>query len=193
MAAFNTLSDNELLSLLREGDHHAYTEIYNRYKRLLYTHAYQRLRNEQEVDDIIHDLFTSMWEKRDSLTLKTNLAGYLYTAVRNRILDFVSHKNVESAYVGSLQNFMDRGENVTDYLLRENQLTLMIEKEISALPPKMREIFELSRKQHLSHREIAEQIGVSEKTVKSQVNNALKRLRVKLGFFLWLYMIIFYR
>jgi RNA polymerase sigma-70 factor (ECF subfamily) len=56
----------------------------------------------------------------------------------------------------------------------------------------MREVFELSRKQHLSHKEIAEQLGISEKTVKSQVNNALKILRVKLGIFAWIIVLLHY-
>jgi len=189
----STLSDNDLLSLVREGDHAAFTAIYHRYKRLLYKHAYQRLRNEPEVDDIIHELFTSLWEKRETLAPQINLAGYLYTAVRNRIMDFLARQNVQSGYIGSLQAFMEKTESATDHLLRENQLTALIEKEIAALPPKMREVFELSRKAHLSHKEIAEHLGISEKTVKSQVNNALKILRVKLGFLVWLFMLIYYR
>ncbi len=186
------LSDTELIALLATGDQYAYTEIYNRYKRLLYTHAYQRLRNEQGVDDIIHDLFTTLWAKRETIDLKTNLAGYLYTSVRNRILDYISHKQIESAYITSFQRFLDEPVSLTDYLLRENQLKALIDKEIAKLPEKMREVFELSRKGGYSHREIAEMLGVSEKTVKNQVNNALKILRVKLGFFVWLFLVTLY-
>lgn len=175
---------------MKSGDHAAFTEIYHRYKKLLYRHAYQRLRNEQEVDDIIHELFTTMWVKRETLVLRTNLIGYLYTAMRNRILDFVSHQKVESAYIASFQGFIDRAENFTDFLLREKQLRLLIDKEIALLPPKMREIFDMSRKEGLSHKEIAQKLNVSEKTVKSQVNNALKILRVKLGVFAWLLLLI---
>lgn len=183
------LSDNELIALLQADDGYAYTEIYNRYKRLLYTHAYQRLRNEQEVDDIIHDLFAVLWAKRNSIEFKANLAGYLYTSVRNRILDYISHKQVESAYISSFQKFLDEPVSFADYLLRENQLKELVDKEIALLPEKMREIFQFSRKDGYSHREIAEMLGVSEKTVKNQVNNALKILRVKLGFFIWLFLI----
>lgn len=159
MGHYNMHSDQELIFLLKEGDHIAFTEIYNRYKRLLYTHAYQRLRNEQEVDDIIHELLTTLWIKREKLVFKTNLAGYLYTAIRNRILDYISHKQIESKYITSFQDFIDRVENFTDFLLRENQLKLLIDKEISALPPKMRIVFELSRKKGYSHKKIAEELG----------------------------------
>ncbi|MNL67317.1 RNA polymerase sigma factor [compost metagenome] len=69
-------------------------------------------------------------------------------------------------------------------------MTAMIEKEIAALPQKMREVFELSRKQNLSHKEIAEQLGISEQTVSKQVTNALKILKTKLGLMLYLVFLI---
>jgi len=190
MEPYSKLTDAELTDLMRSGHHAAFTEIYHRYKKLLYHHAYQRLRNEEEVDDIIHELFTTLWIKRETLVLKTNLIGYLYTATRNRILDFVSHQKVESEYIASFQGFIDRTENFTDFLLREKQLRALIDKEIALLPAKMREVFEMSRKEGLSHKEISEKLNVSEKTVKSQVNNALKILRVKLGIAAWLLMFI---
>lgn len=189
MASQNTLSDHELILLLKEGDADAYTEIYNRYKGILYQHAYKRLPDQGEVDDIIHELFTTLWVKRETLIFKTNLAGYLYTAVRNRILDYIAHQQIESTYISSLQGFIDKGVSITDHRVRLSMLQDLIEKEIINLPPKMREIFELSRKSQLSHREIAEKLNVSEKTVKNQVNNALKILRVRLGLLVYLYLL----
>ncbi|WP_316817396.1 RNA polymerase sigma-70 factor [Pedobacter nyackensis] len=192
MTDYCNFTDQELTVLLKNGNHSAFTEIYHRYKRLLYTHAYQRLRNEQEVDDIIHELFTTLWLKRDTLVFKTNLSGYLYTAIRNRILDYVAHQKIESAYISSFASFLKKSEDFTDFLLREKQLEALIDKEIAALPPKMREVFELSRKENLSHEEIASRLGITKKTVKSQVNNALKTLRSKLSFTAWLFFILFY-
>jgi RNA polymerase sigma-70 factor (family 1) len=192
MTDYCNFTDQELTVLLKNGNHTAFTEIYHRYKRLLYTHAYQRLRNEQEVDDIIHELFATLWTKRDSLIFKTNLAGYLYTAVRNRILDYVAHQKIESDYISSFGKFLKLSENFTDSLLREKQLSALIDKEIAALPPKMREVFEMSRKENLTHEEIAIRLGITKKTVKSQVNNALKILRSKLSLTAWIFFILFY-
>ncbi|MBB5637436.1 RNA polymerase sigma-70 factor (ECF subfamily) [Pedobacter cryoconitis] len=192
MSSYITLSDNDLVAFLKEGDKAAFTEIYNRYKGLLYIHAYNRLRNQQEADDVVHELFTSLWTKRDNLVLKTHLSGYLYQSVRNRILDIISHQRVESDYIVSLQHFIDQSEAITDHLVRENELTALIEKEISALTPKMREVFELSRKANLSHREIAQKLELSEMTVKKHVNNALKILRTRLGLVVYLLYISYY-
>jgi len=192
MSSYITLSDNDLVAFLKEGDKAAFTEIYNRYKGLLYIHAYNRLRNQQEADDVVHELFTSLWTKRDNLVLKTHLSGYLYQSVRNRILDIISHQRVESDYIVSLQHFINQSEAITDHLVRENELTALIEKEISALTPKMREVFELSRKANLSHREIAQKLELSEMTVKKHVNNALKILRTRLGLVVYLLYISYY-
>jgi len=186
MTAHSNLSDQELVSLLKGGDRLAFTQIYARYKYLLYAHAFKRLRNEEEAEDLIHDLFTTLWNRRETFELKSHLQGYLYTAVRNRIFKLLAHKDIESEYISSFQQVSEQVSNITDYLVRENQMTAMIEKEIAALPSKMREIFELSRKQNLSHKEIAEQLGISEQTVSKQVTNALKILKNKFGLLVYL-------
>jgi RNA polymerase sigma-70 factor (ECF subfamily) len=167
----------------------AFAEIYTRYKWLLHTHAHKWMHDREEAMDIIHELFSNLWEKRESINFNATLSGYLYTAVRNRILNRVAHKKVESTYISSLQTFLDKGESLTDHLVRENELRAIIEKEIAALPAKMREVFELSRKANLSHKDIAQQLDISEQTVRKHVQNALRALRVRLGVFVFLYML----
>ena len=182
MADYKTLSDNELLSLLKESDHSAYTEIYHRYFYLIYTHAYKKLRNEEQAKDIVQDIFATLWFRREHDLPTSNLAGYLFTSVRNKIFDLFAHQQVELRYVDSIKDYLERQTSVpTDHLVRENDLKVYIEKEIQALPPKMRQIFEMSRKANLSHKEIAEKLNVSENNVSKQVNNALRVLKTKLG------------
>ncbi|MDR6782199.1 RNA polymerase sigma-70 factor (family 1) [Pedobacter africanus] len=190
MVTYGGLSDQELVSLLKHGDRLAFTQIYDRYKYLLYAHAFKRLRNDEESEDLIHDLFATLWNRRETFELKSHLQGYLYTAVRNRIFKLLAHKDIESEYISSFQQASEQSSNITDYLVRENQMAMRIEKEIAALPPKMREVFELSRKHNLSHKEIAEQLGISEQTVSRQVTNALKILKTKLGLLVYLVFLI---
>lgn len=184
MLPYQNYTDHELLSLLKEDDYLAYTEIYDRYSGILYIHAYKRLKDREEARDVIQELFTILWMKRFDFELRTHLPGYLYTAVRNRALRVISHKQIESSYFSSLQQSVLEGNAVTDHLVREKELATLIEKEIDALPVKMRHVFKLSRTLHLSHREIAERLDLSEATVKKHVNNALKVLRIKFSHFL---------
>jgi len=190
MTIYSQLSDHELVSRIREGDEASFAEVYNRFYGLLYIHAHKRLRNEEEARDVIHELFASLWAKRDSFSITTNLSGYLYSSIRNRILDMITHKKVEEKYIGSLQHYIDHDHIYADYRVRERDLVTLIEREISFLPPKMREVFELSRKSHLSHKEIAAVLDLSEQTVRTQVKKALRILRLRLGLFVYL-MIVF--
>lgn len=175
------LSDLELSNLLSEGDEIAYTEIYNRYHGLLYIHVFNKLRHREDSRDIVHDLFISLWNNREKLVLKTTLSSYLYTAVRYKVFDLISHREVASRYVESVSRFSEQEDGITDHAIREKQFLAIIEQEIAALPKKMREIFEMSRNGNLSHKEIAAELALSEKTVKKQINNSLKILRKKLG------------
>lgn len=182
MLEYKKISDNNLVSLLKEGDHSAFNEIYHRYFYLIFTHAYKKLRDEEQAKDIVQDVFATLWFKREFNMPTSNLAGYLYTAVRNKIFDLFAHQQVESKYIDSLDAFLTTHSSIsTDYLIRENQLKAYIDKEIQALTPKMRLMFELSRKQNLSHKEIAEKLGTTENNVSTQITTALRILRTKLG------------
>lgn len=184
MSTHSELSDYELTILLKDGDRLAFTEIYDRYFCLLHAHAFKWMRNREETKDIIHELFLTLWEKRETLSFEPGLISYLLAAVRNRIFNALSHKRVESEYLTSLDNFISKSSCITDHLVREKQLKEQIENEIAAMPGKMREVFELSRKDNLSHKAIAGQLNISELTVRKHVQHALKILRYKLGIFL---------
>jgi RNA polymerase sigma-70 factor (family 1) len=186
MLKYCGLSDLELSDLLKSGDHHAYSEIYTRYKGPLYIHAYNKLRNREEAKDLVQELFTVLWNKRETLLLTDNLASYLYGAVRNRVFRIIGRKGIESSYITSIQESVNKSNCITDHRVRESLLQKMIDREIASLPPKMKEVFLMSRKDNLSHKEIADKLGIAEPTVKKQVNNALKTLRVKLGLFAYL-------
>lgn len=192
MADYTLYSDSDLMGLLQSGDHLAFAEIYNRYKLILHHHAWSRLGNKTEAQDTIQEVFSALWSKRETITLHHNLSGYLYTSVRNHILNLIARKDVQSKYINSMQQLTPE-QVLPDHRVRENMLQLAIEKEIASLPPKMRQVFELSRKQHLSNKEIAAIMGTSEQTVKKQISNTLKQLRSRLGLLTYLYMLFFFK
>lgn len=164
-----------------EGDHFAYTEIYKKYHGALYIHVFNKLRNREEARDMVHDLFVDLWQRRSTLNIKTSIRSYLYAGLRYKVFDLIARDQVQHKYLEEIAKFSQEFQASSDHVLREKELTLIINKEIAALPGKMREIFELSRKGFLSHRQIAEQLNLSEATVKKQVSNSLKILKAKLG------------
>jgi len=189
MQDLTSANDLELFSFLQEGNHQAYSEIYNRYQGLLYIYACKIVRNADEAEEIVQEIFFYLWDKRTTINLTTSVSSYLYCAVRYKFFNLLDHKQVRVNYEKSFRDFIDSGEAITDNYIREKELSKLIEQQISLLPLKMRQVFELSRKGNLSNKEIAVKLKISIKTVKNQVNNSLKELRLKLGLFTYLVII----
>ncbi|NGM60438.1 RNA polymerase sigma-70 factor [Sphingobacterium sp. SGG-5] len=176
--------EKDLLQKLRKGDRLAFEIIYHRYKGLLYVHASKHLKDQEEAKDIIHDIFSALWQNRESFYIEENLTSYLYQSVRNRVINHQLKGRRADEYIHSFEGFLAHAQVGTDHLVREKMLRELIEGEIASLPAKMRTVFELSRKEGLSHKEIAEQLHISEQSVRSHVKGALKILRLRLGFFI---------
>lgn len=182
------LTDGELVQLLiGEDSHVAFMEIYNRYAKWLYRTGSKKIDEQDDIKDLIQEVFTALWQNRHSLTVETPLGGYLFATLRYIIIKRIAHKKVQSTYLDSLDPAELLYQHTpADTLTRENELKKLIESEISSLPEKMQLVFRMSREGHLSHKEIASELGLSEATVKKHVNNALKSLRPKLGSLLFL-------
>jgi RNA polymerase sigma-70 factor (family 1) len=178
---YDELSDQKLTELLSDEDRNAFAQIFKRYYRILLIHAYKKLEQLEVAEDVVQEVFSALWQKRDRISVSTNLSGYLYTSVKNRALDLIARKKTETRYVDSLKYFVESAVVLTDHLVREKQMKEIIEREISKLPSKMRRVFELSRNHHLSHKEIASELNLSEQTVTDQIKKALKILRTKVG------------
>lgn len=187
MTDCNTLSDAQLIELLKAGDHRSFTEIYNRYHALLYIYAYKKLQDQESAKDIIQEIYVQLWNSRNELTIQTTLSGYLYKAVLNRILNVFRHATITKEYISSFKDIIGNAPAQTDYRIRERDLKELIEKEINNLPDKMREVFQLRRQEYLSNKEIAERLNISEHTVHTQIKRALKILREKLGLLVFIY------
>lgn len=179
-------NDEDLLISFQLGDDSVYEIIYDRYWALLYRHARKMLQNDEEAKDVVQEVFMMLWTRLSTQGVNQPLAAFLYTATRNKVLDQLKHSKVKARYAASLQQETERQLQPPDSLVRERQLAQQIESEIQFLPPKMREIFVLSRREYKSYKEISEQLQISDKTVKKQVSNALQILRVRLGTLLFL-------
>ncbi len=182
MRRYASHTDETLVSLLQEGDSEAFTEIYNRYQGLLYVFVCKRLKNREEAKDIIHELFLKLWTDHRQLRIMGKLSVYLYSAVRNRIINTIARQEVAERYIDSFLAYIEQVDHRSaDFLVRENQLQSFIQQEIDQLQPRLREVFELSRNTTLSRKQIAERLGISEETVKSHMHQALKSLKSRLG------------
>lgn len=181
MNAYNDLPDEELIVLLKAGDHKAFTAIYDRYAGKIFYQVNQMLRDAEVAKDLVQELFITVWSKADHIKAEAKLGGYLYVAAQNTVFKYIQRSKLEDSYLKSLAEFSTELSNNTTEQLDEKELHALIEQYIKELPPKMREVFELSRMQELSYHEIALQLAISEQTVKNQVSSALKILRGKVA------------
>ena len=196
MKRYEELSEDLLFEKMNQCDETAFNEVYQRYRPLLLAHADRLLQDTEASGDLVQDVFVKIFSTRGRLDTKIPLRNYLYAAVRNAVINLFAHRNVGERYITHLTNFMNNydDENSADVRLLEKELEEFIEKEILNLPPQMRLFFEASRKEGLSHKEIAERYNRKESTVSKQISNALQRIRAKLYclFLICLVVIIFF-
>ncbi|ARS40281.1 hypothetical protein CA265_11710 [Sphingobacteriaceae bacterium GW460-11-11-14-LB5] len=180
MTEMSSITEKSLLNALIGGDRKAFIQIYEYYWLPLLLHAERMLNDEQQAQDVVQDVFVMLWEKRDTLIIQSSIKGFLYAATRNRILNVFKKEKVKANHFNTLANSEESETIQTDYLIREKELEALIESEIEKLPPKMRTVFLLKRKDQLSYKEISTTLGISDLTVKTQMNKAIKILRLRL-------------
>ncbi len=177
------LSDAELVRKVLSGDVPAFQVLFNRYSKQLLDFAFSYLRDTQECEDIVQDVFVSIWNKRRALNPELSIKAYLYKSVLNRALQSVRHKNVVRSSM-EITNPSEEYDRTPYDDLSEKEIDSAIHCAIGELPEKCREIFSLNRFDGLTYAEIAEILDISLNTVKTQMGRALKFLRKRLSHFL---------
>ncbi len=175
----NQQTDKELCSLLRIGDQNAYTVIYERYWESLYRSAYKRLKNKEQCQDIIQIVLSDLWRRREEVIIE-DLPAYLHTAIRFQVFKQISRKPDSNKFLDEFDTLLTSPVQADDDLL-EKEILNLVKLWINALPPKRRAIFIMYAEDELSTRQIAEKLGISQKTVQNQLNTAVISLRLKLA------------
>ncbi len=179
MSSYQSHTDQQLILLLRESDHHAFTEIYNRYWKFLYQSCYSIMKDSDTSDDVVQEIFVWLWANRQK-HLTDALKPYLYAAVKYKVANVIRHGKVkETFFARVVENYREAAHDENSLEIKE--LKEIIAQFTASLPERARMIFDMSRNQFLSNKEIAEQLGISEKTVENQMNINLKKLKVSLG------------
>jgi len=188
MAALNDLSDIELLNLLREDDRMAFDQIYSRYWKKLLHFAVQKTGDFMEAENLVQDVFVSLWHRRNAIELRGSLSAYLTVSVKYRIINWLDRKRSIRLYGENNELIFDPLDHSTQEHLELSQLKEHLEILVNELPAQAQLIFRLSHHQGLSHREIADELEISEKAVNAHLVRTRKNLRLRLGSFLnsWL-------
>lgn len=172
--------DTLLLKQLAAGNDAAFTSIYNQYWEQIFKFIIRIVQDKDEAADVVQETFLAFWELRDKLERVNSIKSYLFVIARNRAFKRFQSSLRQTDY---LESVIARYSEADDYVVQQldsKDLSRLIDAEIEKLPQKMREIFILSRKEHLSYKEIAEKLHISDLTVKKQINNSLNYLRLRI-------------
>lgn len=177
---YDSCEDEALLALIASGDREAFTALFHRYWDDMYRSAFFVTRDRAMCMDVIQEVFVWFWENREKWTV-TNPQSYLRAAVKYKVANEIRNGKLRAA---ALEGWNKRAQKQQVSVLRElevQELRQVIRDFTVQLPPRCQEIFRLSRFEHLSNREIADRLNISEKTVENQITIALGRLRSHLG------------
>lgn len=170
-------SDEAIIARLIEGDEQAFAKLYDKYWEKLFVAGYNRVEDVEVVKEMVQDIFADLWLKRRSLSIQKSIAAYLFGALRHKIIDYIRHKSVRETYIHHISRFHQIQDHSTINQVNLFDLNDALKRAISFLPTRCRQVFEMSRKNHFTNKEIAEQLNISPKTVENQITKALKILR----------------
>lgn len=176
---YNSYDDTELIALLREGNEVAFTEIYNRYWRKLYFLAHKLLNCSVKSEEVVQEVFLTLWEKRDSLDIQSP-GLYLAAMARYSVYRVLSQKNkYQHIEIGSLK--VEPGSISNEEAIEHNILLDIIEKLSNELPEKCRLVFVRNKLMDRPIKDVALELNISTKTAEAHLTKALKMVRAKLG------------
>lgn len=165
---------------MRQGDGDAFAALYRKYWRRLFDAAYRRLMLREECEEIIQEIFTDLWVKRETLLISVSLEAYLFGALRYSIYNLIRSRKIREAYLEQLLHTPEAIGNHIEDRLHYEELAQALETGIANLPEKLKKVYVLSRKEHLTYKEIALQENIPVDTVEKQMGRALKILREQL-------------
>jgi RNA polymerase sigma-70 factor (ECF subfamily) len=179
---YELLADDVLLRLLKKSDEKAFVAIFNRYWEKIFLSAYKKLRSKQEAEDLTQNLFAALWDNRNRYEID-HLFRYLSVGMKNRVINHINAKLVKSSQQPGIDAMPGEG-NAADQKFALHDLQAALDKALSHLPEKTRTIFKLSRFEKYPVKDIARQLGLTEKAVEYHITQSNKVLGLHLKEFL---------
>jgi len=175
-----TIGDKEIWDEIKKGNVSAFEELYYRYANKLLKEVSCRIFDENTVEDLIQDIFLSLWEKRENYQVRGPIYPYLHGMAINRVLNFYRQHKLTPKFVEIWEQISRDQIQLEDLSLafeqsQNEQMMSMLDVAVEALPPRMREIYELRYRQGLSIPQIAQKLQITSNTVYNQLKSIKKK------------------
>jgi len=179
-------TDETLVALLKQGDEEAFAALYDRYWKRLFSVAANQLDNPAEAEELVQDLFVDLWSRRQQLDIRS-LNNYLSVALNYKVINILARRSHRRRFENALTSAPLQQENAAEQWLSLEELQHRLAAKVAALPEQCRLVFTLSREDGLTRGQIADKLGIAEKTVEAHITKALRALRAAVGIFFSLF------
>ena len=181
--------DEQIAQLLSKKDEKAFEQVFNANYKNLHSYAFTILKNEEDAEEMVQQIFFKLWERSENLSISGPIAAYLYRAVHNECLNFLKHQKVRAGHQMHVAYSMKNSSEQEKGKMMARELENKFREALNELPEQCRTVFQLSRFEEMKYREIADKLDISVKTVENHMGKALKFLRTKLVDYLTLLLI----
>lgn len=170
-------TDIELVNLLTQDNEAAFSELYIRNKDKLYYFCLNLLKSKEDANDIVQEIFTRIWESRNFINPDLSFSSFLYKIARNRILNYFRSVDIDLKVKSILAQRDPVEEDIIESNLIYTEYQKILKGAIEALPPQRKKIFNMSREDNMTHKEIAAQLGISVNTVQEHISESLRFIK----------------
>lgn len=193
MSENDNISDNLLVTKIRQNDKDAFKSLYNRYSKKIYFFSLKHLGNNVEAEELVQSVFINVWENRESLDATNSVKNYIYKAAVNYICNFLRKQAIRARFIESEINKGEIHSNLTYEQVYFHDTERTINSIVETLPSQQQKIFQLSRNKGLTNKEIAKKLDLSVRTIENQKYRALTIIKkaLKGGILLVLLLISF--
>lgn len=192
MVDFNKYSDEELMKEIKVDNMLAFDVFYNRYIKRLYKFAFSILKTQEDTENIIQDVYMSLWINRKKVEKESSVKYYLFSIAYNSTITLIRKRVKEFQYIEYLKSLQTLNQEPVDLEIEYMEMTDKLNNIIDALPERQKEIYKLLRVEGLKYSEIAKRLNISIKTVETHVSRALRTVRQKMGNYALLSILFWY-
>ena len=173
-----TKSNSELILLIQQNDRVAFYHIYERYSKRLYGFVLRYIKQKEDAEEIVQEVFVKIWESRNKIDAYSSFESFLFTIAYNTTISLLRKRTNEKKYLEYLKS-LQQSTNSPDLIdeIQFNELNDRVQSLLNELTPRQKEIFKLSREEGLTHDEIARKLDISVNTVKKHMSNTLALLK----------------
>lgn len=177
MDSFSSNRRSLLLSALKKGDKESFRSLYKTYQPEIFAFLLRYLKAIEAAEDITQEVFIELWKNRRNININLSLSSFLFTIAKNKIIDHFRKQQRQTLFNNYFQHYLEFTNTLNEENGGNDVTSRKVDSVINKLPEKRKIVFLLSKKFGLNRREIADFLGISENTVKNQLQEALKFLR----------------